>query len=358
MIVLVGFEDGGYYARSWAWAGLALAVIAAIQLQARGRVALSRLSLLSLAALIGLASWMALSAIWGIDGTDAWRESERTALYVAAFAALLAVTRSDTVCALLVGVLGGITALAVVALAARIASGSAPDPYEGTLLTGPVGYANALGQLMAVGIVLAIGLASERRGPIERLLLGGAAGASGVALALTSSRGALLALLVGLVVLAAARLRSRALIAAMALSAAVALLVALPRTSFGDRPAYWRVAVEDASDHALLGSGAGTFDDVWLERRPIPRFAQDAHSLYLETVAELGVVGLALLLCVLVAPLVAVVTTGDQTRVATAAAAYAVFLVHAGLDWDWEMPVTVVAGLACGAAVLIGVHRA
>jgi hypothetical protein len=358
MIVLVGFEDGGYYARSWAWAGLALAVIAAIQLLVRGGVALSRLSVLSLAALVGLASWMALSAIWGIDGTDAWRESERAALYVAAVAALLAVTRSDTVSALLVGVLGGTTALAVVALAERVAAGPAPDPYEGTLLTGPVGYANALGQLMAVGVVLAIGLALERKGPIERLLLGGAAGASGVALALASSRGALLALLVGLVVLAAGRLRSRALIAAMALGTVVALLVALPRTSFGDRPAYWRVAVDDASEHALLGSGAGTFDDVWLERRPIPKFAQDAHSLYLETAAELGVVGLALLLCMLVAPLVAVVTTGDRTRVATAAAAYAVFLVHAGLDWDWEMPVTVLAGLACGAAVLIGVRRA
>jgi O-antigen ligase len=358
MIVLVGLEDGGYYAGSWTWTGLALAAVVAIQLLTRGRVALSRLSLLSLAAFTGLASWMALSAIWGIDGTEAWRESERATLYVAALAAVLAVVRSDTVRALLVGVLGGTTALAVLALGERVVAGPAPDPYEGTLLTGPVGYANALGLLMAVGIVLAIGLALERYSPIERLLLGGAAGVSGVALALASSRGALLALLVGLVVLAAGRLRSRALIAAIALGAVVALLVALPRTSFGDRPAYWRVAVEDASDHAVLGSGAGTFDDVWLERRPIPGFVHDAHSLYLETAAELGVVGLALLLCALGAPLVAAIKTGDRTRVATATAAYAVFLVHAGLDWDWEMPVTVLAGLSCGAAVLTGVRRA
>jgi hypothetical protein len=27
------------------------------------------------------------------------------------------------------------------------------------------------------------------------------------------------------------------------------------------------------------------------------------------------------------------------------------FLVHAGLDWDWELPAVVVAGLACGAVV-------
>ncbi len=88
-----------------------------------------------------------------------------------------------------------------------------------------------------------------------------------------------------------------------------------------------------------------------------PAFVRDAHSLYLETAAELGVVGLALLLCALGAPLVAAVAARDRTRVATAAAAYVVFLVHAGLDWDWEMPVTVLAGLACGAAVLAGVRE-
>ena len=33
-----------------------------------------------------------------------------------------------------------------------------------------------------------------------------------------------------------------------------------------------------------------------------------------------------------------------------AAAAYSAFLFHAGVDWDWEMPVVVVAALACAAA--------
>jgi phosphatidylserine synthase len=46
--------------------------------------------------------------------------------------------------------------------------------------------------------------------------------------------------------------------------------------------------------------------------------------------------------------------TGARTvRGAPAAAGAAVvFLVHAGLDWDWELPAVVVAGLACLAAVL------
>jgi hypothetical protein len=35
-----------------------------------------------------------------------------------------------------------------------------------------------------------------------------------------------------------------------------------------------------------------------------------------------------------------------------AAAAYAAFVVHAGLDWDWQMPAVTVAALVCGACVL------
>jgi hypothetical protein len=34
-----------------------------------------------------------------------------------------------------------------------------------------------------------------------------------------------------------------------------------------------------------------------------------------------------------------------------AVGAYAAFLVHAGLDWDWELPAVVVAGLCCAGAV-------
>ena len=69
---------------------------------------------------------------------------------------------------------------------------------------------------------------------------------------------------------------------------------------------------------------------------------------------SLGVVGLALLLCAFGMRLVTAARARDRKRVAAAAAAYSAFLVHAGLDWDWEMPVTTLAGLACGAALLAG----
>ena len=74
----------------------------------------------------------------------------------------------------------------------------------------------------------------------------------------------------------------------------------------------------------------------------------DAHSLYLETLAELGLVGLGLLVLVLAPPL------AGAFRGASAAAAggYVAFLVHAGVDWDWEMPAVTIAGLFCGAALM------
>jgi hypothetical protein len=78
--------------------------------------------------------------------------------------------------------------------------------------------------------------------------------------------------------------------------------------------------------------------------------------LYLETAAELGLVGLVLLLAALGAPLVA--AARQPHAGAPAAAAYSTFLLHAGLDWDWEMPVTTFAGLACGAALLIAARSA
>ena len=349
LVVALGFSDGGYYAATWRWAGLALGAVAGIGLVLDQGVRVRRLEAVSVAAFAALAAWMLCSALWGIHGTEATREAERCAVYVVGLAALLIVVRPSTVHALLTGLLGGVVALAAYGLADRMASTPALDPYQGSLLKEPVGYANSLGLLAALGVVLALGLVDESRGA-HRGALVAAAALSAIALALTSSRGALLALTVGLGILAVPRWpRAIAVVAIVT----TATLLAVSQVSLGDRPAYWEVAVTDASEHVVLGSGAGSFDDYWLEQRPIPAFVRDAHSLYLETVAELGVVGLALLLCALGAPLVAALQARGVPGVTTAAAAYAVFLVHAGLDWDWEMPVTTLAGLACGAAVLV-----
>jgi hypothetical protein len=123
--------------------------------------------------------------------------------------------------------------------------------------------------------------------------------------------------------------------------------------SGSSRSDYWRVAWHDVEDHPLLGSGAGSYERRWLARRPADLPVRDAHSLYLETLAELGPLGLLLLLGALGAPLVAAVAARAHPLVPPALAAYCCYLVHAGVDWDWEMPAVTLAGLSAGAALLV-----
>jgi tetratricopeptide (TPR) repeat protein len=109
-------------------------------------------------------------------------------------------------------------------------------------------------------------------------------------------------------------------------------------------------------DEPLLGTGAGSFEAHWFRERSVPFHARDAHNLYLETLAELGPVGLALLLATLALPLLALPGARRFVHAPAAVAAYAAFLVHAGVDWDWELPAVTVSVIFC-AAVLLAVER-
>jgi O-antigen ligase len=116
---------------------------------------------------------------------------------------------------------------------------------------------------------------------------------------------------------------------------------------------FWRIAWRDYEDHPLLGSGAGTFERYWLRHRPFEGTARDAHSLYFETLAELGPLGLALLLAALAVPFAAAVRARRHAFVPAAFGGYVAFVAHAGVDWDWEMTAVTVTGLFCGAALLV-----
>jgi O-antigen ligase len=119
------------------------------------------------------------------------------------------------------------------------------------------------------------------------------------------------------------------------------------------RKTVWHTAWRDVEAHPLLGSGAGTFERFWLRHRTNGGKVRDAHSLYLETLAELGPVGLLLLVVVLAMPVVAAIRVRRRRLVPLALAAYSAFLLHAGVDWDWEVPAVTLAGLFCGASILL-----
>ena len=149
--------------------------------------------------------------------------------------------------------------------------------------------------------------------------------------------------------------RTRRLILATVVVLALAAGAAVAHTGAKEpRASYFHVAWHDEYlAHPLLGSGAGTFGRYWeRDGKPLELGgALDAHSLYLETLAELGPIGLVLLLAVLLVPLRSTLRRRNAPYVPAALGAYAAFLVHAGLDWDWELPVVVVTALCCAAAV-------
>lgn len=108
---------------------------------------------------------------------------------------------------------------------------------------------------------------------------------------------------------------------------------------------YWRVGVKYAGNHLLHGSGAGTFQLVWLPRASFPSYVQNAHSLYVETLTELGVVGLVLLVAFLLLCLGCAIAYVARARypsrvyAAALAAALITFCVSAAYDWVWQVPV-------------------
>ena len=116
---------------------------------------------------------------------------------------------------------------------------------------------------------------------------------------------------------------------------------------------YWRVAWRMVERRPLLGEGGGTYERWWLQERPVASYARNAHNLYLETLAELGPVGLVLLLVALGAPLLGLRRCAKNPLAAGAAAAYVAWLVHAALDWDWQIPAVTLPALACGGSLLL-----
>jgi len=121
---------------------------------------------------------------------------------------------------------------------------------------------------------------------------------------------------------------------------------------------YWSAAVRQNGTRPLTGTGAGTFESWWAREGDTGSFVQDAHSLYLQTLGELGIVGLSLLVAffsvVLVGGARRVARAGPRGRpqLAAALAGCLAFCLTAAVDWTWQVPVLPVAFLLLAAALL------
>ncbi len=118
------------------------------------------------------------------------------------------------------------------------------------------------------------------------------------------------------------------------------------------RAELWRVGWNVASEFPVTGSGAGSYQRHWLEQRPSTAPVQDAHSLYLEMLAELGPVGLALVLALFGFPLVLAVMNRHRPLVPIAAAVLVAYLARAAIDWDWELPILTLVALGCAGVIV------
>ena len=127
-------------------------------------------------------------------------------------------------------------------------------------------------------------------------------------------------------------------------------------TASSNRYEYWRVAVEAFAEHPIAGVGASGFRVEWLRERPVLESVRNAHSLEVEIAAELGLVGL-LAFGLAVAGAVSAARRAlarERLLAAGSCAAALVWLVHASIDWDWQLPaVTLPAIVLAGALVAL-----
>lgn len=471
LVVLTGFDAGGYFPATPAIAAIVLTQVLLVRLVQAERPfeGLAPVTLVAIAALGGYAALTLLSALWSHALGRALIEFDRAWLYLTALVLFGTVRASAANMRWLIrGLLAGASIVCLAGLISRLAPDvwhTAPD-VANERLSYPVTYWNALGLLAALGIVLAAHTTSslsERRA--VRALAAGLLPLLAATLFFTFSRGAIAAGTIGLAAYAllgrprallsgviavvpasavliviayhanlldtvdpttsaavaqghrvalaaavccavcvalrlflAARLDDRlggsavrhldstsrrALLggsAVVALALILALHVpgrvasdwrrftsgAVPRGNYGDlrqrltdpsnngRTDLWKVAVNAFSSSPAHGYGAGMFQTAWDRGRPRYAYTVNAHSLYLQAMAEFGVPGIALLLLLVGAPLagLAMRSRGLQRSLyAALLAASSVWALHAGVDWDWEMPVVTlpifaIAGLA------------
>ena len=424
LVPALGLAQGGFSPDVWVWAGALAAWAAALAVvvsDAAGALSDVWPWLACAGALLG---WTLASALWSAHTAQTVLDARRTLCYVAVLLALVALARRGAERALVLATHVAITLLVVYALARYLLGAHKPAEFEGYLLSEPFGYANAVGIVSVLGILLALGIGSRAESSRGRAAAAATVPPAMLALQLSGSHASWLALGVGLgvaLLLDEAPLRLVRTLAAVAAPAAALVLLGW-RSGFATLPApridgwllslaaagctvaaaaladrlaarpvrpwrppatlviavtvvavgvalaavvtygatteprasYYRVAWHEYAGHPLLGSGAGTFALYWLSSGHVASRggALDVHSLYLETLAELGPLGLALLLALLLYPLRAAFAGRRAAYVPVAASAYVAFLFHAGLDWDWELPVVVVAGLSCAAALV------
>jgi O-Antigen ligase len=112
-------------------------------------------------------------------------------------------------------------------------------------------------------------------------------------------------------------------------------------TSGSGRWQFWGAAISEFRAHPLNGGGAGSYAAWWLQHGSLPGvFTQFAHSVYLEALGELGIVGLLLIAAFVVVAVFGAVRSAltlGSGEIAAAAACGTAFFAAAAYDWVWQL---------------------
>jgi O-antigen ligase len=443
-------------------------VVALLLLGVGSKASLARPFLWSVASVVFLALWSALSALWSGSAELSAIEADRTLAYLGVFLAAFLIAQTERRRQRFAeGLAIGVAVVVLLGLGSRLL----PDVIEvanglgsGAQLRYPLDYWNANGVVFSVSVALLLWLSREASWPGLRWFAVGTMPAALLGLYFTFSRGGLLALVVAVGVFVALSRDRLWLLATVSLAALAALpavlatqardalednagaeaigqghevllillagiatLLALhallrrferrgggltgrmvevsrhpgllkataailsilalgatvavgervwdrfsspdiqapsePVQNFSDasgagRYDFWRVALDSFGEEPLAGVGAGSYEFAWERHREIEQPVHDAHSLYFESFAELGLIGgLAVLGMVGV-----LLWTGfaawrgapshQRDRQAALLATMLALAVGAAFDWFWEIPgVGVVFFMAAGAVV-------
>lgn len=208
--LLLALLGGGY--GTGVTAGVAIGTwalaLAGLALGFFPRASIGRAGLVAASFLVALAILTAVSAGWAGDAGRAVTAAPRVAAYAGVFVLVLLAASGESARTVLTGLTLGLAAVGLIALASRLHPPLAGDralieflPDSRSRLSFPLSYWNGLAAATALSLVLCAWQAGSARTRVGRSLSAGAVPGLGLTLYLTSSRGGLVALAVGLVVL-------------------------------------------------------------------------------------------------------------------------------------------------------------
>ncbi len=309
------------------WTGLGATAVAALRTLVCGRVRRFSSAHLWMVAFVG---WVAVSPLWTTDWSST---TTRIGTYLQQLTAVwliweLAVTEDRVQRLMECYILGALTAAGLTIAnfwagrtAAQIYSSEGRTVWETSRYSIAGLNENDLGLVLALSLPMAIYLLTRRRKP---LLCGIHLVVGMTAILLTGSRGALLAAVVGTMLLPLVALklsggyRVVVMAACFAILASAAYLVPqsslrrlfqlgseFAQGSLTHRTLLWTAGLEAFRDHSLLGVGAGAYGITIVRAADFAYLTGNqsnavAHNTFLSVLVELGVIGALLWLTLLI----------------------------------------------------------